>query len=183
MAHDQDRPPGGGASGTETRARSNVGVWAGLGCLGLIVLSCILLAYWARTFGPSWILGQGEEARRYGSGLAMGLALQAIRLSCDDGVPGTDVETWFDPKMPQDSRSVLCGVDEATIEKIAASDQVVVQTLVEANDTSVADRAGMDPANCYRYTTESLQVTGCYDPTIESGIPYKIVGAQQLPAR
>jgi hypothetical protein len=107
-------------------------------------------------------------------------ALEGIRSTCVEGVPSEDVQRWFHPDMTVEARDRLCTIDEATIQRIAAPDQVTVETLTATGEADVAIGFGMDPTLCYRYTTETVRILGCFEPDAESGaIPYKILEVEE----
>lgn len=166
--------------------KRNLGLWVGIGCLGVVISSCCLLSYWAQTFGFRWILNQGEEARGMASGWVLTGALESIRSSCVDGVASEDVQRWFHPDIGVEARNRLCAIDEATIRQIAAPrvegdpPRPGFDTLAAIGEPDVAARFGMDPALCYRYTTETVRIIGCFEQDGESGvIPYKIIDVER----
>ncbi len=182
MPEDPNRPPS-DPSPTAPRAENrNVGLWVGLGCLGLVILSCCLLSYWAQTFGFRWILNQGDETRSWASRVVLTGALEGIRSTCLEGVPSEDAQRWFHPGMTSQARNHLCAIDEATIQKIAAPDQVAIESLTAIGEADTAVRFGMDPTLCYRFATETVRIIACFDRDADSGvIPYKIIDVEQLP--
>ncbi|MGB5809147.1 MAG: hypothetical protein WBG86_01380 [Polyangiales bacterium] len=156
--------------------RRNAGIWAGLGCLGVIVLSCCLLSYWAQAFGFTWVLNQGDEVRSYASRVVLSGSLQAIRSTCAEGRTSEDVERWFHPDVPQTSRNALCDVDEATIQQIGSAEQVSANSLAVTGESDLAERFQMDPTLCYRYTAETLGLVGCFQTgDAVDTIPFKII--------
>ncbi|MDH3200737.1 MAG: hypothetical protein OEM15_07580 [Myxococcales bacterium] len=157
----------------------NIGLWVGIGCLGVVILSCCLLSYWAQTFGFRWILNQSDETRSWASRVVLTGALEGIRASCVEGVATEDAQRWFHSNMTSEARNRLCNIDEATIQKIAAPDQVTGQLLAAIGEPDVAAQFGMDPALCYRYATETVRIIGCFERDAESGVvPYKIIGVE-----
>lgn len=160
----------------DKRTSRNVGLWAGLGCLAVIVSSCCLLSYWAQTFGFQWVLNQGDEVRSYASRVVLTGALQGIRGTCVEGTTSEDVERWFHADLPQEARNRLCNVDEATIQQIGSPEQVSADTLLVTGETDLAIRHEMDPALCYRYKTETLSIVGCFQSGDDaSAIPFEII--------
>ena len=182
MAEDPNRFPSNPGPISPGRDKRDIGLWVGLGCLGVVILSCCLLSYWVQTFGFRWILNQSDETKGWASRVVLTGALESIRSTCVEGVASEDVQRWFHPDMTVEARNRLCAIDEATIQQIAAPDQVAVDTLAATGKTDVAERFGMDPTLCYRYATETVLIIGCFEPDAESGvIPYKIVDVEQAP--
>ncbi|MEM7137762.1 MAG: hypothetical protein AAF500_14355 [Myxococcota bacterium] len=171
--HPNEAAPGG---------RSNVGLWAGIGCLGAIVLSCCLLSYWVQAYGFQWVLSQDDEMRSYASRVVMSGALQGITATCVNGLPAEDAEIWFHPDATRATRTTVCGIDEITLQEISTPERAASRTLVESEEQDLAVRYGMDPALCYRYVAEAVSLVGCFDtgPDAES-IPYKIIDAHPSP--
>jgi len=168
--------PGPTAPGGDKR---NIGLWIGLGCLGVVILSCCLLSYWAQTFGFRWILNQSDETRSWASTVVLTGALEAVRDGCVEGVVTEEAQSWFHPNMTTEARNRLCSIDEATIQKIATPDQVAAESLAAIGEPDVAERLGMDPTLCYRYATETVRIIGCFERDAESGaIPYKIIDVE-----
>ncbi len=180
MPEDPNRLPTDPESTPPDGEKRNVGLWVGLGCLGVVILSCCLLSYWAQTFGFRWILNQGEGTRSWASRVVLTGALEEIRSTCVEGVASEDVQRWFHPDMTVEARDRLCTIDEVTIQRISAPDQVTVETLAATGEADVAARFGMDPTLCYRYTTETVHVVGCFELDAESdAIPYKILDVEE----
>lgn len=162
--------------------KSHVGIWVGSGCLGIVIVSCCLLSYWAQTFGFRWILNQGDEAKSVASAWVLTGALESIRSSCVDGVASEDAQSWFHSDVSVGARNSLCAIDEETIQQIVPSRDeadgqgMVVDTLASIGETEMATRFEMDPSLCYRYTADEFHITGCFELDGESGaIPYKII--------
>ncbi|MEM7436732.1 MAG: hypothetical protein AAF436_16380 [Myxococcota bacterium] len=165
-------------SGPTPGGRSNVGLWAGIGCLGAIVLSCCLLSYWVQAYGFQWVLSQDEEMRSYASRVVTSGALQGITATCVDGLPAEDAEIWFHPDATRATRTTACGIDEVTLQEISTPERAASRTLIESEEQELAARYGMDPALCYRYMAEAVSVVGCFDTGPDAGsIPYKIIDA------
>lgn len=163
----------------------NVGLWVGSGCLGVVIVSCCLLSYWTQTFGFRWILNQGDEARSIASAWVLTGALESVRTSCVDGVANEDVQAWFHSNVGVAARNSLCGIDEAAIQQIvpARGDTEMVETALDTlaaiGESDIATRLGMDPTLCYRYTTDSFRIIGCFEVDGKSGgIPYKIIAVE-----
>ncbi len=179
MPEDPNKLPKDPGSTAPVGDERNIGLWVGIGCLSAVILSCCLLSYWAQTFGFRWILKQSDETRSWASRVVLTGALEGIRDSCVEGVATEDAQRWFHPNMTSESRNRLCGIDEATIQKIAAPDQVAAESLAAIGEPDVAVRFGMDPALCYRYMTETVRIIGCFEQDAESGaIPYKIIDVE-----
>ncbi|MEM9726954.1 MAG: hypothetical protein AAF997_00105 [Myxococcota bacterium] len=161
----------------------NVGLWAGLGCLGVLLLSCCLFAYWAQANGFRWVLNQGDEVRSSASRGLISVALQGIAATCTDGAPAEDVSYWFHPDVPSGQRSLLCGVDEVTLQQILSAEQTPSRTLTALGQQPLAAEFGMDPDHCYRYTTETVSVVGCLDTGPDAGpLPYRIIDVSSTAA-
>lgn len=180
MPEDSDRLPRDPSPTESGGDKRNLGLWVGLGCLGVVISSCCLLSYWAQTFGFRWILNQSDETRSWASRVVLTGALEGIRNTCVEGIASEDVQRWFHPDMTSEARNRTCSIDEATIQEIAAPDQVAVESLAAIGEDDMAARFGMDPALCYRYTTETARIIGCFERDAASGvIPYKIIDVQQ----
>ncbi|MDH3726570.1 MAG: hypothetical protein OER77_03485 [Myxococcales bacterium] len=180
MPEDPNRPPSDPSPTAPGGDKRNIGLWVGLGCLGVVISSCCLLSYWAQTFGFRWILNQSDETRSWASRVVLTGALEGIRSTCVEGVASEDVQSWFHPDMTSEARNRLCGIDEATIQKIAAPDQVAGELLAAIGEPDMAARFGMDPALCYRYATETTRIIGCFEQDAGSRvIPYKIIDVEQ----
>ena len=180
MPEDPNRLPNDPEPTAPAGDKRNIGLWVGLGCLGVVILSCLLLSYWAQTFGFRWILNQSDDTRSWASRVVLTGALEGIRSTCVEGVASEDAQRWFHGDMTSEARNRLCAIDEATIQKIAAPDQVEVESLAASGDPNVAARFGMDPALCYQYMTETIRIIGCFEQDAESGvIPYKIIDVEE----
>ncbi len=180
MPEDPHRLPNAPGPSAPSKDERNIGLWIGLGCLGVVILSCCLLSYWAQTFGFRWILNQSDETRSWASRVVLTGALEVIRDGCVDGVATEEAQRWFHPNVTSQARNALCSIDEATIQKIATPDQVPAESLAAiGGDPELAERFGMDPTLCYRYATETVRIIGCFERVAESGaIPYKIIDVE-----
>lgn len=174
--------PSAGGPGPDPPERRRVGLWAGLGCLGILVLSCCMLSYWAQKHGFRWVLNQNEEVRGYVSRGLMSAGLQGIAGTCSDGVPSDDGATWFHPDLPAEERNVICTVDFAVIQQIGSEEQAPAQTLTASGESDLAAEYQMSPDDCYRYRMETFSVVGCYDRSPDAtGLPYRIIDVTTVP--
>ena len=154
----------------------NVGLWVGLGCLGVLVLSCCLLTFWVQSYGWRWILRQGDETKIWASRAVLVGALEATRNTCSDGVVSEDALPWFHPDMPSDARNLACALDEPTLQALATSEQASAVLLSQTEQSDLATRFGMDPALCIEHKTPAVSVVGCFDAGGGPGtIPYQII--------
>lgn len=166
----------------------NTTLWAGMGCLGVMVLSFCLLSYWAQTSGFRWILKQGDETRGWASRVVLTGALESIRSTCIDGVASEDAQTWFHSDLPSAARNLLCSIDDEAIQRIATpptetdlSTPWEAETLASIGEPEAAVRLGMDPALCYRYASETIRIIGCFQLGPESEtIPYEIIDVRKV---
>jgi len=88
----------------------NVGLWVGLGCLGVLVLSCCLLTFWMQSYGWRWILRQGDETKIWASRAVLVGALEALIVPGlrELRVPTQAVERWLAAGAPTDGAPTDC---------------------------------------------------------------------------
>lgn len=154
----------------------NVGLWVGLGCLGVLVLSCCLFSYWAQVYGWRFILSRGDETKLWMSRAILVGALASSAKSCQDGVIGEDALPWFDPELPAKSRDLACSLDETTLRQLGMAEHSSSMVLRDTDRAELAARFGMDPALCFEHATDRVTAVGCFGPNAESGtIPYRII--------
>jgi hypothetical protein len=158
-----------------SRAR-NVGVWIGLGCLGIFILSCCLLGFWAQAYGWRWILRQGDDTKIWASRMILVGALESARKSCRDGTIGEDAAPWFHPDVPSATRDLACTLDRASLRALGDAELAPAVPLGQSEQAELAARFGMDPGFCFRHATEAVRAVGCFDPEGGTGsIPYQII--------
>ena len=156
--------------------RRDVGLWVGIGCLGVLVLSCCLMTFWAQYFGLRFILSQNDGTQIWFSRMILVGALEGTRKTCDAGVVSEDTLPWFPPDMPPESRNVACSLDEETLRALAAEDRSSAVPLSSTDRTELAARFGMDPSHCFEHAAGNLTAVGCFVPEAGSGsIPYQII--------
>ncbi|MGD8316986.1 MAG: hypothetical protein PVH21_02410 [Myxococcales bacterium] len=154
----------------------NVGLWVGLGCLGVLVLSCCLFSYWAQVYGWRFILSQGDETKMWASRTILVGALASSAKSCEDHAVGKDALPWFDPDMPAEARNLACSLDEATLQDLAAPERSSTEVLGDTDHAALATKYDMDPDLCFEHSTKHVTAIGCFDPNAEGGtIPYRII--------
>jgi hypothetical protein len=154
----------------------NIGLWVGLGCLGLLVLSCCLLAFWAQSYGWRWVLGQGDETKIWASRTILIGALEGTRKTCSDGVISEDALPWFHPNMPSDARNLACSLDEANLRALGTPERASAVPLAQTDRADLAASFGMDATLCFHHATDDMSAVGCFDA--EGGpetIPYQII--------
>ena len=154
----------------------SVGLWVGLGCLGVLVLSCCLLTFWAQSYGLRFVLGQDDATKVWFSRIIMVGALEGSRKTCADGVVGEDTIPWFHPELPAESRNLICSLDAATLQALSTTERASAIPLVQTDRSELAARFGMDVAECFEHSTEGLTAVGCFDADSAPGtIPYQII--------
>jgi len=154
----------------------NTGLWVGLGCLGIMVLSCCLLTFWVQSYGLRFVMSQGDGTKIWFSRMILVGALESTRKTCNDGVISEDALPWFHPNLPSEARNVACSLDEATLQALSVPEQASAIPLTQTNRAELGVRFGMDPASCFQHTAGDMSVVGCFDA--ESGpsaIPYQII--------
>jgi hypothetical protein len=160
----------------------NAGLWVGLGCLGLLVLSCCLFSYWAQVYGWRFILSQGEETKVWASRTILVGALASSAKSCQDGAVGKDALPWFHPDMTEESRNLVCTLDEASLRKLGLPEQSSTRVLRDTDRAGLAARFGMDPALCFEHAAGGITAVGCFDADAQRGtIPYRIIDLSVAP--
>lgn len=165
MMEDAPQPPG-----------RNIGLWVGLGCLGVVVLSCCLLTFWVQSYGLRFVMNQGDETKIWFSRMILVGALEGTRKTCDEGVISEDTLPWFHPDLPSETRNRACALDEATLQALSSPEQASALPLVHTDRADLATRFGMDPAFCFEHATADVLVVGCFDA--EGGpdsVPYQII--------
>lgn len=159
-----------------TPDRRNLGLWVGLGCLGILVLSCCLLTYWVQAYGFRWFLSLGDESKAAASSMIVVGALEGTRKSCSDGTMSEDALPWFHPDMMAETRNVACLLEEADLRTLADAETASSLPLIQTERGDLAERFGMDPSLCFEHGTEQMRVVGCFDPEREAdSIPYQII--------
>jgi hypothetical protein len=154
----------------------NVGLWVGLGCLGVLILSCCLFSYWAQVYGWRFILSQGDETKMWASRTILVGALVSSAKSCEDHTVGKDALPWFNPDMPAESRNLACSLDEASLQELAGPEHSSTRVLRDTERAALALKYGMDPALCFEHSTERVTAVGCFDANADGGtIPYQII--------
>jgi hypothetical protein len=158
----------------------NIGVWVGVGCLGVLVLSCCLLTFWAQSYGWRWVLRQGNDTKIWASRTIVVGALEGTRKSCSDRVISEDALPWFHPDMPQRTRNLACSLDEATLRALGSAERASVVPLTETGNADLAARFGMDATLCFQHVAGTMSVVGCFDAEGGPGtIPYQIIDLTQ----
>ena len=151
-------------------------MWVGLGCLGILVLSCCLLTFWAQSYGWRWILGQGDETKIWASRMILVGGLEGTRKTCTDGVISEDALPWFHPDMPSETRNLACSFDEATLQALGTPEQASSVPLAQTDRVDLAARFGMDATLCFEHVTDDMTAVGCFDAEGGPGtIPYQII--------
>jgi hypothetical protein len=154
----------------------NIGLWVGLGCLGVLVLSCCLLTFWAQSYGWRLILGQDDETKIWASRVILVGALEGTRKTCGDGVISEDTLPWFHPDMPSEARNRACSLDEAALQALGSPETATVTPLTQTERADLAVRFGMDPTLCFQHATNDTSAIGCFDAEGGPGtIPYQII--------
>lgn len=154
----------------------NIGLWVGLGCLGVLVLSCCLLTFWVQSYGLRYVMGQGDGTKIWFSRMILVGALEGTRKTCNDGVISEDTLPWFHPDLPGGTRNLACSLDEATLQALGSPENVSAIPLHQTDHPELGRRFGMDPAMCFEHTAGDMSVVGCFDA--EGGpdaIPYQII--------
>ena len=154
----------------------NVGLLVGLGCLGVLVLSCCLLTFWAQSYGWRLVLGQGDETKIWASRVLLVGALGGTRKTCNDGVISEDTLPWFHPDMASQARNRACSLDEATLQSLSSPEQASATPLSQTDRADLATRFGMDATLCFQHETAGMSAVGCFDAEGGPGaIPYQII--------
>jgi hypothetical protein len=154
----------------------NIGVWVGLGCLGVLILSCCLLTFWLQSYGLRFVTNQGDGTKIWFSRMILVGALEGTRKSCSEGVIGEDTLPWFHPDLPSEARNLACALDEATLEALSSPTNASAIPLIQTNRAELGTRFGMDPALCFEHATGDMTVVGCFDAEGgPSAIPYQII--------
>lgn len=154
----------------------NIGLWVGLGCLGVLVLSCCLLTFWMQSYGVRFILGQSDGTKIWFSRIIVVGALEGTRKSCTDGVISEDTLPWFHPNMPSETRNLACSLDEEMLVSLGTPERDSAAPIGQTDRAELASELGMDPSLCFQHTTDDLSVVGCFDPEGGMGaIPYQII--------
>jgi len=154
----------------------NIALWVGLGCLGVLVLSCCLLTFWAQSYGWRWVLGRGDETKIWASRTILVGALEGTRKTCSDGVISEDALPWFHPNMPSDTRNLACSLDDATLRALGTLERASAVPLAQTDRADLAKSFGMDTTLCFQHATDDMSVVGCFDAEGGPGtIPYQII--------
>jgi hypothetical protein len=167
MTEDRPQPP------TPT---PNIGVWVGLGCLGVLVLSCCLVTFWLQSYGLRFVMGQGDGTKIWFSRIILIGALEGTRKTCNDGAVSEDALPWFHPRLAAEARNRACSLDEATLQALTSPDQTWAIPLIQTDRAELGRRFGMDPALCFEHSAGDMKVVGCFDA--EGGpdsTPYQII--------
>jgi len=165
MTEDTPQPP-----------TQNIGLWVGLGCLGVLALSCCLLTFWVQSYGWRLILEQDDETKIWASRLILVGALEGTRKTCADGVISEDTLPWFHPDMPSDARNRACSLDEAALQALSSPETASVTPLTQTDRLDLAVRLGMDATLCFQHATGDTRAIGCFDANGGPGtIPYQII--------
>ncbi len=154
----------------------NIGLWVGLGCLGVLVVSCCLLTFWVQSYGMRFILGQGEGTQMWISRHVLVGALEGTRKTCTNGAISEDALPWFHPNMPSETRNLACSLDAAMLQALAEPERSTSVSIGQTDWATSASEIGMDPTLCFAHRTEDVSAVGCFDPDGSSGaIPYQII--------
>lgn len=154
----------------------NIGLWVALGCLGVLVLSCCLLTFWAQSYGWRLILRQGDETKIWASRMILVGALEGTRKSCSEGVISEDALPWFHPDMPSEARNIACLLDEATLRALGTPEQASAVPLAQTDRAELAARFGKDATLCVQHEADDMIAVGCFDAEGSPGtIPYQII--------
>ena len=154
----------------------NIGLWVGVGCLGVLLLSCCLLTFWVQAYGMRFILGRGEGTQMWISRVVLVGALEGTRKTCTNGVISEDALPWFHPNMPSETRNLACSLDEATLQALALPERSTTVPIGQTDRAARASELGMDPTLCFWHRTEDLSAVGCFDPEgSTAAIPYRII--------
>jgi hypothetical protein len=165
MSEEQPQPP-----------PRNIGLWAGLGCLGVLVLSCCLLTFWVQSYGLRYVMGQGGGTKIWFSRMIVVGALEGTRKSCDGGVISEDTLPWFHPSVPSAARNLACELDPATLQALSSPERASAIPLTQTDRLKLATDFGKDPAMCFEHSAGDMSVVGCFDlGDGPSAIPYQII--------
>jgi hypothetical protein len=161
---------------TSPPPQRNTGLWVGLGCLGVLVLSCCLLTFWTQSYGWRLILKQGDDTKIWASRMILVGALEGTRKACSDGVISEDALPWFHPDMPSEARNHACSFDEATLQRLSTPEQASAVPLTQTDRAELAARFGMDATLCFQHATDDMSAVGCFNAEGGPGtIPYQII--------
>lgn len=159
-----------------TPPSKSVGLWVGLGCLGVLVFSCCLLTFWAQSYGLRFVLGQDDGTKVWFSRMILVGALEGTRKTCRDGVVSEDTLPWFHQELPAESRNLICSLDETTLQALSTAERASATPLLQTDGSELAARFGMDAAQCFQHSTDGLTAIGCFDTESGPGsIPYQII--------
>ncbi len=154
----------------------NIGLWVGVGCLGVLVVSCCLLTFWAQTYGVRSMMNQGDEAKIWLSRMILVGALEGTRKTCTDGVISEDTLPWFHPRLPSETRNRACALDDTALQTLSDPEKASAVSLIHTDHPELATAFDLDPTTCFEHATEDLSVVGCFD--VEGGpeaVPYQII--------
>ena len=154
----------------------NIGLWVGLGCLGVLVVSCCMLTFWLQSYGMRFIAGQSDGTKIWLSRVVLVGALEGTRKTCTDGVISEDTLPWFHANMPSAERNLACQLDEPMLRSLSSPERDTAIPLAGSGRAELATGLGMDPAQCFEHSTDEMRAVGCFDFERGTGtIPYQII--------
>ncbi len=161
---------------TQSAPKSNrVGLWGAVGCLSIAVLACGLLLWWMQSSFGHWLARSESPLRAVGSRIFASQVVKVAAKNCQSGEAQGDALRWFHPSASMETRQLACTIDVSALADNERPDAVSEQLLSETEQTALAEEAGLDPTQCYRYTSETWVLIGCYDPAAEGPMPYQIL--------
>jgi hypothetical protein len=151
------------------------GLWGAVGCLSIAVLACGSLLWWMQSSFGHWLAQSESPLRGVGSRIFASQVVKVAANNCQSGEVQGDALRWFHPSASKETRRLVCTIDVSALADSERPDAVSERLLSETEQAALAEQAGLDPAQCYRYTSEAWILTGCFDTTAEGPMPYKIL--------
>ena len=145
----------------------NMKLWLGIGggCLLLVLAACIASYIWCKNAAEEVGTIVGVEGTRIGAVFA----LQSVQRSCNSDPTGAGAANNVHPSAMPQLQGVLCQVNEQTIAAVrdSCSNQPrpapcsMGQSLEGSGSEAYAENLGIEPENCFKYTSGSAVVVMC----------------------
>lgn len=122
-----------------------------------------------------WLAESDSPLRAVGSRIFASQVVKVAAENCDSGQVGGDAVRWFHESASEQTRRLACTIDVSALADSENPDAVAERLLSETDQAALAERAGLNPAQCYRYESDAWTLIGCFDASTEGPMPYKIL--------
>ena len=152
-------------------------LFAGLGCVLLLIIGCIVTAWLVCAAANEGAEQLGTSFQAEASRISLVFALGGLRMSCTSDPSGAGTSEYLHPNVAASLQGQACQVTDATIDAFGDAQRSQAQMLPGTGDESYANNVGVDPAQCTRFTSGSAKIIGC---SLGDAMGFKIIHLENL---